>query len=104
MQGERLNKVARLIQKELSSIFQEQTRTMHGVMVSVTAVRVSPDLSISKAYLSIFPSEKGEEIINKFVSVLGIQREKVESVIPAIPIFNFKIKKQELSHLMCSSS
>ncbi|MBQ0085444.1 MAG: 30S ribosome-binding factor RbfA [Prevotella sp.] len=64
MQGERLNKVARLIQKELSSIFQEQTRTMHGVMVSVTAVRVSPDLSISKAYLSIFPSEKGEEIIN----------------------------------------
>ena len=64
MQGERLNKVARLIQKELSSIFQEQTRTMHGVMISVTAVRVSPDLSISKAYLSIFPSEKGEEIIN----------------------------------------
>ncbi|MCQ2113458.1 MAG: 30S ribosome-binding factor RbfA [Bacteroidaceae bacterium] len=64
MQGERLNKVARLIQKELSSIFQEQTRTMHGVMISVTAVRVSPDLSISKAYLSIFPSEKGEDIIN----------------------------------------
>lgn len=64
MQGERLNKVARLIQKELSSIFQEQTRTMHGMMISVTAVRVSPDLSISKAYLSIFPSEKGEDIIN----------------------------------------
>ncbi|MBQ0062618.1 MAG: 30S ribosome-binding factor RbfA [Prevotella sp.] len=63
MQGERLNKVARLIQKELSEIFQQQTRAMHGVMVSVTAVRVSPDLSICRVYLSIFPSEKGEEII-----------------------------------------
>ena len=36
---------------------------MHGVMVSVTRVRISPDLSICTAYLSIFPSEKAEEII-----------------------------------------
>ena len=32
-------------------------------MVSVTRVRVSPDLSICTAYLSIFPSEKGEELL-----------------------------------------
>ncbi len=36
---------------------------MHGVLVSVTRVRVSPDLSICTAYLSIFPSEKSEELI-----------------------------------------
>ena len=36
---------------------------MLGVMVSVTKVRVSPDLSICTAYLSVFPSEKGEEIL-----------------------------------------
>ena len=36
---------------------------MHGVMVSVTQVRVSPDLSICTAHLSIFPSERGEEIM-----------------------------------------
>ena len=36
---------------------------MHGVMVTVTRVRVSPDLSICTAYLSIFPSEKADEII-----------------------------------------
>ena len=36
---------------------------MHGVMVSVTRTKVSPDLSICTAYLSIFPSEKAEEII-----------------------------------------
>ena len=37
---------------------------MRGVMVSVTRCRISPDLSICTAYLSVFPSEKGEEIIN----------------------------------------
>ena len=36
---------------------------IHGVRVSVTKVRVSPDLSICTAYLSVFPSEKGEEIL-----------------------------------------
>ena len=55
--------IARLLQKELSVIFQEQTRSLHGVMVSVTRVKISPDLSICTAYLSIFPSEKGEELI-----------------------------------------
>ncbi|MBP3755888.1 MAG: 30S ribosome-binding factor RbfA [Prevotella sp.] len=63
MQETRQNRIARLLQKELSTIFQSQTRMMHGVMVSVTRVRISPDLSICTAYLSIFPSEKAEEII-----------------------------------------
>ena len=64
MQEPRQNKIARLLQKELSIIFQQQTRLMHGVMVSVTRTKVSPDLSICTAYLSIFPSEKAQEIIN----------------------------------------
>ena len=63
MQETRQNKIARLLQKELSQIFQEQTRSLHGVMVSVTRVKISPDLSICTAYLSIFPSEKSEEMI-----------------------------------------
>jgi len=63
MQETRQNKIARLLQKELSLIFQEQTRSMHGVMVSVTRTKISPDLSICTAYLSIFPSEKGEELL-----------------------------------------
>ena len=63
MQETRQTKLARLLQKELSQLFQEQTRAMHGVMVSVTRVKISPDLSICTAYLSIFPSEKGEELL-----------------------------------------
>ena len=68
MQETRQNKIARLLQKELSQIFQEQTRSLHGVMVSVTRVKISPDLSICTAYLSIFPSEKGEEMLNNITT------------------------------------
>lgn len=63
METTRQNKIARLLQKELSDIFQKQTQATHGVLVSVSAVRISPDLSIARAYLSIFPSEKGTEIL-----------------------------------------
>ena len=63
MQETRQNKIARLLQKELSLILQEQTRSLHGVMISVTRAKISPDLSICTAYLSIFPSERGEELI-----------------------------------------
>ena len=64
MQETRQAKISRLLQKELAQIFQSQTRMMHGMMVSVTRVKISPDLSICTAYLSVFPSEKGEEILN----------------------------------------
>ena len=63
MQETRQNRISRLLQKELSLIFQSQTRAMRGVMVSVTRVKISPDLSICTAYLSVFPSEKGDEIL-----------------------------------------
>ena len=63
MQEKRQNRISRLLQKELASIFQTQTRMMHGVLVSVTRVKVSPDLSICTSYLSIFPSEKGDELL-----------------------------------------
>jgi len=63
METIRQNKIARLIQKELSEIFLSQTRALKGTMVSVSAVRISPDMSICRAYLSIFPSERSEEIV-----------------------------------------
>lgn len=63
MEGKRQAKIARLIQKELSEIFRRQTAALGNVLVSVSGVRVSPDLSIAKAYLSIFPPEKGPVIL-----------------------------------------
>lgn len=63
METTRQQKIARLIQKELSEIFRLETAKIGNVIVSVSIVRVSPDLSIAKAYLSVFPSNKGEEIV-----------------------------------------
>lgn len=63
METTRQQKISRLIQKELSDIFQRQTQALHGVLVSVSAVRISPDLSICRVYLSVFPSERAAEIL-----------------------------------------
>ena len=63
METTRQAKISRLLQKELSELFRLQTAKTHGTLVSVSAVRISPDLSVARAYLSIFPSERSAEII-----------------------------------------
>ena len=68
METTRQQKITRLIQKELSEIFRQQTAKTHGVLVSVSAVRISPDLSICTAYLSIFPSNNGEELLKNITA------------------------------------
>lgn len=64
MENTRQSKIARLIQKELSEIFLGMTRPMHGTMVTVTVVRISPDFSSARVYLSIFPGEKAQELLD----------------------------------------
>lgn len=64
METTRQAKISRLLQKELSEILRLQTAKTHGIIISVSAVRISPDLSIAKAYLSIFPSAKAPQILD----------------------------------------
>lgn len=64
MESTRIQKIQRLIQKDLSEIFREDTSKMRGVIVSVSNVRVSPDLSIARVHLSVFPSERAQEIVD----------------------------------------
>lgn len=63
MDSTRQQKIARLIQKELSELLLEQTKLKKGLIISVSGVKVSSDLSIASVYLSVFPSEKGEETV-----------------------------------------
>ena len=57
------------MQKDLADILQSAARDgMKGVVISVTKVTVTPDLSQAKAYLSIFPTEKKEEIMEGIVA------------------------------------
>ncbi len=77
METTRQNKIARLIQKDLSTIFQEETRKTHGILISVSVVRVSPDLSIAKAYLSIFPSARAQELLDNINAQASAIRYKL---------------------------
>lgn len=63
MNNTRQQKIARLIQKELSEMFLAQTKLTKGVIVSVSGVKVSSDLQIASVYLSVFPSAGGAEIV-----------------------------------------
>ncbi len=81
METTRQAKIARLIQKELGEIFRQQTAKTRGVIVSVSSVRVSPDLSIARAYLSIFPSDKAVEMIESInASAKTIRYELAQKV------------------------
>ena len=94
METTRQNKIARLIQKELSDIFQRQTSAMRGVLVSVSVCRISPDLSVCRVYLSVFPSERAEEIVGNINAnqrqvryELGTRVGKQLRIIPELKFF-----------------
>ncbi len=63
MESKRQQKVGRQIQKDLGEIFQKDANHLtHGAFVTITAVRVTPDLGIARAYLSFLP-EKNKGIL-----------------------------------------
>ena len=66
METTRQQKIGKQIQKDISDIFvREGAEYVRGAMVTVTKVRVSPDLSLAKVYVSVFPFDKGEEILGR---------------------------------------
>ena len=94
METTRPNKISRLLQKELSEIVLLQTKSMPGTLVSVSAVRISPDMSIARVYLSVFPSEKAEEMVkninNNMKSIryeLGTRVRHQLRIIPELKFF-----------------
>lgn len=69
METNRQKKIAGVIQKDLVDILQGAARDgMKGVVISVTKVHVTTDLGQAKAYLSIFPSDKKDEIMEGIVA------------------------------------
>ncbi len=74
----RQNKVARLLQKELSNIFQLNTNEWFpNTMVSVTIVRVAPDFSFAKVYLSVFGNMEPEDCVKLLSTHAKIVRHEL---------------------------
>jgi ribosome-binding factor A len=59
-------KIARQLQKDMGDIFQLRGMAAYqGALITVSEVRISPDLSVAKIFLSIFPSDKSADVIAK---------------------------------------
>lgn len=95
MESTRQKKVERLLHKELAEILRQKTTELaRGKMLTVTTVRVSPDLSLAKIYLSIFPSDNSESTLGHITdntprirNALGNKIRKQLRIIPEIAFY-----------------
>lgn len=95
METTRQQKIAKQIQKDISEIFQKEGASLvRGTLVTVTAVRVSPDFSYAKIYVSVFPFEQSGAVMerlehqNRFVrGALGQRLRNQLKNIPEIQFF-----------------
>lgn len=64
METTRQQKIAKQIQKDVAEIFQKEgAHIVRGSLVTVTAVRVSPDFGYAKIYVSIFPFDQSDNVM-----------------------------------------
>ena len=95
MESTRQLKIAKLLQKEMATILQDLAREhFAGTLLSVSKVRVSPDLGVAKIYVSIFPISMTQEV-EKFLNVnnaklrgaLGHSVGRQLRVVPNLTVF-----------------
>ena len=95
METTRQSKVAKQIQKDISDIFtKECPEVLQGTMVTVTAVRMGPDLGYAKIYLSIFPFERSAAVMEaveanawRIRKALGTRIRNQLRVVPELSFF-----------------
>ena len=88
-------KTASLIQQEISIIFQRKSREYLNKMISVTIVRMSPDLGYAKIYLSIFPEQQKDEVFEMIIKSSSNLRfelgNRIKNKVRKIPEIQFYI-------------
>ena len=94
METTRQKKVSRLLQKELSGIFQKEIPALLGnVMASVTIVRVSPDLANANVFVSIFPVDDPKDALKVIKTNSGLFRKylgnSVRNQLRIVPIIEY---------------
>jgi ribosome-binding factor A len=96
VESTRQQKVSRQLQKDISDIFiREGADLVRGAMVSVTRVRISPDLALAKVYVSVFPFGKSQDILRNLTDhVTRIRKalgERVRLQLRIVPELSFYI-------------
>lgn len=91
----RQQKYARLLQKELSDIFQRDKKgILENAFVTIADVKVSPDLSVAKVYISMFLAKDKEKVLERINSrkkeirkALGDKIGKQVRIVPDLVFF-----------------
>ncbi|MFN8345789.1 MAG: 30S ribosome-binding factor RbfA [Spirosomataceae bacterium] len=94
MESKRQQKVARQIQKDLSDIFQKEGRTwFDNAFITVTVVRMSPDLGVARVYLSFLAAKnKGlllEQIQERSKSIRQLLGQRIRHQLRIVPELHF---------------
>ena len=89
----RLEKVGNLLQKDLGEIIQREYQP-DGTFVTVTQVRMSPDLAIAKVYLSVFAPGRDENVVFEYIdeNVILIRKklaDRIKHQVRKIPELHF---------------
>ncbi len=95
MESTRQQKIAKQIQKDLAEILQRECGELfRGLLLTVTAVRVSPDFSYAKIYVSVFPFDRNEEVLALLTKhnwalrkALGVRVKNQLKSVPEIDFF-----------------
>mgnify|MGYP001153886927 CR=1 FL=1 len=90
----RQNKISRLVQREMAEILLQLNKSKYqGKLISVTTVRVTKDMGIARIYLSIFPSEYSQEILDQIKlnskSIRGELGHRIGKSVRIIPELEF---------------
>ncbi len=94
MESKRQQKFARQVQKDLGDIFQKEMRGQFGdAFITVTDVKVSPDLGLARAYLSFLLTNDKEQLLKniqeKTKQIRQILANKIRNQVRVIPELQF---------------
>lgn len=94
MENTRQQKIAKQIQKDVAELLQKEAAdAVRGSLVTVTAVRVSPDLAYAKIYVSVFPFERSGEVMQSLDRhirfIRGLLGQRLRNQIKSIPELQF---------------
>lgn len=106
MESKRQQKFAKLIQKELADVFQREcTHLFPGAYVSVSVVRVSPDLGVAKIYVSLLMGANPQELLHEIKvntkTIRHLLAQRIKKQVRVIPelIFYFDDTASYAAHM-----
>jgi len=78
-ESQRQKKIGSVLQRDIVDVLQKAASQggMRGILISVSKVKVTVDLSVAKVYLSIFPNDKGQELLDGIKSNTPLIRHEL---------------------------